>query len=92
MNAESATDELDLLQMLYVDLEPAIQITFLNAAGVAHDNGRMADEIESPYADADAVRRGADAVKATHGEDGMHYLRTIARYGPDAWPGIETQL
>ncbi|MES2523102.1 MAG: hypothetical protein V4617_10415 [Gemmatimonadota bacterium] len=92
LNAESATDELELLQMLYVDLEPAIQITFLDAAGVKHEEGRIADELEPPYADAEAVKRGAEAVKAAHGDDGMHYLRTIARYGQDVWPGISDQL
>jgi hypothetical protein len=88
LNAESPQDELDLLHLLYVDLEPTIQTTFLDAAGVRHEGGRMADELEPPYADADAVRRGAEAVRAQHGEDGMRYLRTLARYSPDGWPGI----
>ena len=34
MKAESPQDELELLHLLYVELEPAIQITFLDAAGV----------------------------------------------------------
>jgi hypothetical protein len=42
-----------------------------------------------PYADADGVRRGAAAVREKHGTDGEHYLRTIARYSREAWPGIE---
>lgn len=92
LNAESAQDELELLQLLYVDLEPAIQTTFLDAAGVQHENGKIAEELEPPYADADAVRRGAVAVRDAHGDDGMHYLRTIARYGQDAWPGIDDVL
>ena len=29
LNAENPTDELELLQLLYVELEPAIQIAFL---------------------------------------------------------------
>src|SRR4051812_3891391 len=41
--SESSNDELDLLHLLYVQLEPAIQITFLDAAGVKHDNGAMPD-------------------------------------------------
>lgn len=86
--AESAQDELDLLQLLYVDLEPAVQSTFLDAAGVKHDGGRMDEALEPPYADADGVRRGAAAVRAEHGEEGERYLRTLARYSPDAWPGV----
>src|SRR5678816_2324443 len=43
MKAETASDELDLLHLLYVELEPAIQITFLDAAGVKHEGGAMAE-------------------------------------------------
>jgi hypothetical protein len=89
MNAQTAQDELDLLQLLYVDLEPQIQITFLDAAGVRHENGRIPEDLEVPYADADAVRRATDAVRAQHGEDGERYLRTLARYNREGWPGIE---
>lgn len=89
LNAESAHDELDLLQLLYVELEPAIQITFLEAAGVPHEKGVIPESLETPYADEAGVRRGAAAVVGKHGDDGRHYLRTIARYGREAWPSIE---
>jgi hypothetical protein len=90
VKAETADDELDLLQLLYVELEPEIQATFLNAAGVKHEEGRMDEELVPPYADEDAVVRGAKAVQAEHGEKGVHYLRTLARYSADGWPGIAT--
>src|SRR4051812_21398235 len=51
MKAESSNDELDLLHLLYVELEPAIQSTFLDAAGVRHDNGKIPEDLASPYAD-----------------------------------------
>jgi hypothetical protein len=89
LHAESAQDELELLQLLYVELEPAIQITFLDAAGVRHDHGKIPDELEPPYADAESVRRAAAAVQAEHGEDGVRYLRTLARYSLPGWPGID---
>lgn len=89
LSAETPQDELDLLHLLYVELEPAVQITFLDAAGVAHANGVMAEELVPPYADADAVRRAAAAVRAQHGDEGERYLRTLARYSRDGWPGIE---
>lgn len=88
INVENAQDELDLLQLLYVELDPSVQITFLDAAGVAHENGRLPDELAVPYADSDAVRRAAVAVRELHGEDGARYLRTLARYAAEAWPGI----
>jgi hypothetical protein len=90
--AETAQDELDLLQLLYVDLEPAIQSTFLDAAGVAHENGRIPDDLMLPYADEDAVRRAAVVVRERHGEDGTRYLRTLARYAREGWPGIEAAV
>jgi hypothetical protein len=87
--AESSNDELDLLHLLYVTLEPAIQITFLDAAGVKHDNGNIAEDLTSPYSDAAGVARGAATVQAQHGDDGVRYLRTLARYARTDWPGIE---
>ncbi len=89
LNAEQPQDELDLLHFLFVELEPATQITFLDEAGVRHTGGVMADDLEAPYADADAVRRAAAVVRERHGEDGERYLRTLARYSRDGWPGIE---
>jgi hypothetical protein len=88
MKAETGSDELDLLHLLYVELEPAIQTTFLDAAGVKHENGKIAEDLESPYADAAGVQRGIAAVRAKHGEDGERYLKTLSRYAADAWPGI----
>ncbi len=87
--AELPEDELDLLHLLYVQLEPAIQVTFLDLAGVAHEGGTMAQDLEMPYADAAAVLRAATVVRDQHGEDGMRYLRTLARYSSAAWPGID---
>ena len=89
MNAETANDELDLLQLLYLEVEPEIQATFLDAAGVRHEGGKMPEDLEPPYADADAVRRGAAAVREKHGEEGDRYLRTLLRYSREGWPGIE---
>jgi hypothetical protein len=92
LNAETAQDELELLQLLYVDLEPAIQIAFLEAAGVAHENGVIPETAEPPYADAAAVARAADLVLAQHGDDGKHYLSVLVRYNLAAWPGLDERL
>src|SRR3954468_16664526 len=72
--AETSNDELDLLHLLYVQLEPAIQTTFLDAAGVRHTNGSMTEDLTSPFADAAGVERGANQVWLQHGEDGLRYL------------------
>jgi hypothetical protein len=89
MKAEQPQDELDLLHLLYVELEPAIQITFLDAAGVAHEKGVMKEELEAPFADEAAVTRAAAAVIEQHGADGARYLHTLARYSAAGWPGID---
>jgi hypothetical protein len=88
LNAESASDELELLQLLYVDLEPAIQCCFLDAAGVSHERGVIAESLEPPYTSADGVAQGVAAVRAAHGDDGERYLRALVRYNAEAWPGI----
>ena len=90
LNAESSTDELELLQLLYVDLEPTIQIAFFNAAAVTHENGILPEGLEPPYASTDAVAAGAAAVLTAHGDDGRHYLRVLVRYNLPAWPGLDT--
>ncbi|MEN9508190.1 MAG: hypothetical protein RLZZ621_753 [Gemmatimonadota bacterium] len=92
LGALTPQDELELLQMLYVDLEPQLQITFLDAAGVKHENGVIPEELEPPYAEADAVAKGAAAVIAAHGEEGRHYLQTLVVYNLGAWPGLDTQI
>ena len=92
LNAQSADDEMDLLQALYVEVEPAIQTAFLDAAGVPHEAGVIAESAEPPFADAAAVARAAALVRERHGEEGMQYLRTIARYNGAAWPGIDLVL
>lgn len=90
LKAETPQDELDLLQLLYVELEPAIQITFLDAAGVKHENGVIPEDLTPPYADEEGVRRGAMAVREAHGENGVRYLRTLVKYSAPWWPGVET--
>ncbi len=92
MKAESAQDELDLLHLLYVELEPAIQITFLDAAGVPHDEAKIADDVEPPFADEAAVARAVSVVMAQHGDEARHYLDTIARYNLASWPGLDRVL
>jgi len=89
MKAEQPQDELDLLHLLYVQLEPMIQIDFLDAAGVAHEKGVMPDDLQPPFADEAAVRLASAKVLEQHGADGARYLHTLARYSATGWPGID---
>jgi hypothetical protein len=88
MNAESADDELTLLNLLYVEFEPEIQACFLDAAGVKHEGGHIPEDAVPPFTDAAGTARGVEAVIAMYGDDGRHYLQTIARYNGEAWPGL----
>jgi len=49
----------------------------------------MPDDLQPPYTDEDGVKRGIDAVRTQHGDDGERYLRTLARYNSEGWPGIK---
>jgi hypothetical protein len=90
LNAENPTDELELLQLLYVELEPAIQIAFLESAGVKHDNGVIEETLEPPFCSSAAVNEAASVVHATFGDDGLRYLQALVRYSANAWPDIAT--
>lgn len=87
-NLETPQDELGLMIALYIDLEPAIQITFLDAAGVAHEKGAMAADLEPPFTNGDAVKNAAQGLVERFGDDARRYLRTIALYNADGWPGL----
>lgn len=89
---ETLPDELSLLQLLYVELEPQIQIAFCDAAGVDHKNGLISEDLEPPFADATAVKRAVETVLRVYGDDARHYLHTISLYNGDAWPGITDAL
>lgn len=92
LRVETSDDELNLLNMLYVELEPEIQTCFLDAAGVKHENGAMADDLEPPFASAETVAKAAAAVIEKFGDDGRHYLITIEKYNGTGWPGLDTIL
>lgn len=92
LNVQTPEDELDLLQALYVDVEPQIQADFLAAAGVQAAGAVIPEGLEPPYATAEGVAKGAAAIREKHGADAEHYLRVIARYNAAAWPGVESLL
>lgn len=87
-NLETPHDELGMLQALYVELEPAIQIAFLDLTGVRRDGAAIPDDVTPPFADAATVRTAAAELVKLHGDGARHYLTTIALYNGDAWPGI----
>lgn len=89
---ETPHDELQLLQTLYVELEPGLQIAFLDATGVKHDNGQIPEDLKAPLADEATVRQAAEGLIAQFGDDARSYLHTIAVYNGEAWPGLAAFL
>ena len=85
---EGPQDELQLLLLLYVEIEPVYQTTFLEATGVPHDGANIADDLPIPFADAATVKQAAEALIAQFGDEALAYLRTIALYNGAAWPGL----
>ena len=87
-SVEGPQDELQLLLLLYVEVEPVYQTTFLGATGVPHDGANIADDLPIPFADAATVKQAAEALIAQFGDEALAYLRTIALYNGAAWPGL----
>lgn len=87
-NLETFQDELSLMVLLYVELEPELQISFLDALGVKHENGSIPEGLEPPFADAKAIATAATELVEKFGDDARRYLRTIALYNAEAWPGL----
>ena len=88
-NAEKPDDEMDLLRVLYIEMQPEVQIAFLDTAGVKRDGANIHESVEAPYTDEESVKRAAALVQEEFGDLGRHYLRTIAKYNRDGWPGID---
>lgn len=85
---ETPHDELRLLVILYVDVEPALQIEFLDATGVRREGASIPEDTEPPFASSDRIRAAAEALIEHHGDEARRYLRTIAIYNDAAWPGL----
>ena len=87
-NLESFQDELSLMVLLYVELEPELQIAFLDSLGVQHNKGSIPEELQPPFASVENVGAAAESLIKKHGDDARRYLRTIAMYNAEAWPGL----
>jgi hypothetical protein len=87
-NLEGFQEEFSLLVLLYVELEPEIQSAFLDLLDIAHEKGSIPETLTPPFAEASRIREAAKAIGDRYGEDGVRYLRTIALYNSEAWPGL----
>lgn len=70
--------------------ERPLMAAFLDALGIAHEDGLItAEEVAAP--DAARLRAAAEKVRGAFPADAVElYLRTLVALDPDTWAGIET--
>jgi hypothetical protein len=77
-----------LLVAYHLHHQRAMMAAFLDALGIAHDNGLIADE-ELKAPSADRLRDAARAIGAAYpAEDVALYLATLMWQDPETWAGL----
>jgi hypothetical protein len=80
-----------LLVALHLGARRPMLATFLDAAGLAHEDGLLKDEAEEGPVDAAAAARGVQALLAAGhtAEQVRTYLNTLWLQDPDRWKALE---
>jgi hypothetical protein len=77
-----------LLVAYHLYHQRAMMATFLDALGITHENGLIADEELQPPS-ADRLREGARAISAAFPADDVAlYLSTLMWQDPETWAGL----
>jgi hypothetical protein len=77
-----------LLVAYHLRHQRGMMTAFLDALGVAHEDGLIADEELQPPS-ADRLREAANAIGASHpAEDVALYLSTLVWQDPETWAGL----
>jgi hypothetical protein len=77
-----------LLVAYHLHHQRAMMGAFLDALGISHDNGLIADEEVQPPS-AEKLREAAQAIGASHpAEDVSLYLSTLMWQDPETWAGL----
>jgi hypothetical protein len=75
-----------LLVTLHLGQRRPLLGTFLDALGLAHEDGILKDEGDMPPVAADALRKGIEAMRASHSPQEIRtYLNTLWLQDPDRW-------
>lgn len=62
---------------------------FLDALGIAHDNGLISDELEAAVS-AEKLKAAADAIAGAYPPDDIRlYFQTLLLQDPDTWGGLD---
>lgn len=77
-----------LLVAYHLEHQRPMMGSFLDALGIAHENGLISDEDIQPP-DADRLKRAAAAIAKTYPPDDVAlYLTTLQWQDPDTWGGL----
>jgi hypothetical protein len=81
-----------LLVSYHLETQRSMMGAFLDALGIAHDNGLIADEkLEAPSAD--RLSTAAAALREAHPEDNVTlYFNTLLIQDPETWGGLREVL
>ena len=78
-----------LLVALHLGERRALLATFLDAAGLPHENGLLKDEGEMAPLDPSAVRAGLEALREKYSPQEVRtYLNTLWLQDPDRWMAL----
>jgi hypothetical protein len=65
---------------------------FLDALGIAHDNGLISDELEAGVS-AEKLKAAADAIAGAYPPDDIRlYFQTLVLQDPDTWAGLSGHI
>jgi hypothetical protein len=79
-----------LLVALHLGERRALLAAFLDATGLPHDNGLLAEEASAEAVPEAVARRGVEAVRAAFPEDQVRtYLNTLWLQDHDRWEALE---
>ncbi len=77
-----------LLVSYHLGHQRPMMAAFLDALGIAHDNGLINDELSGAVAD-DKLKRGAEALASAYPADDVRlYFETLLLQDPDTWGGL----
>jgi hypothetical protein len=81
-----------LLVSYHLAHQRPMMAAFLDALGVAHEDGLINDELETAVAP-EMLAKGVDALRAAYAEaDVRLYFETLLLQDPDTWGGLSTHL
>jgi hypothetical protein len=77
-----------LLVSYHLGHQRPMMAAFLDALGIAHDNGLINDELSGAVAD-DKLKRGAEALASAYPPGDVRlYFETLLLQDPDTWGGL----